>query len=132
MYRWKQNIYLRFCPEIYYPFDPKIVDKYVISDSHKPFWEIPSLSQLTENLNFSTVDAFNFHLKKAGHDVNRFWNQVDDAIVSVTLSKARHISRYANPYKVEHNIDFFELLRFDFIMREEEDEMKLYLMEVEG
>ena len=88
------------------------------------------MSQLTESLNFSTVDAFNFHLKKTGHDVERFWNQVDDAIVSITLSKARHISRYANPFKEEHNIDFFELLRFDFIMREEEDEMRLYLMEV--
>jgi tubulin monoglycylase TTLL15 len=123
-------VFLRFCAEKYYPFDPKIVDKYVVSESHLPFWEIESLAKLTENFNFSALDALNFHLNQIGHDVDAFWSQVDDAIVSITLSKAKHISRYANSYKMTNNVGFFELLRYDFILKEEDDGLKVYLMEV--
>lgn len=131
IYRWTGNVFLRFCPEPYYPFDPKIVDKYVVSETHKPFWEMPSLADLTEKLNFSAQDAFNFHLGNSGHDVEAFWNQVDDAIVSITLGKATHIARHTNYYKTDHEVDFFELLRFDFVMKEEEEgKLQLYLMEV--
>lgn len=130
MYRWKNNVFLRFCPEPYHPFDPKNLNKYVVTETHKPFWEIPSLAKLTENLNFSALEALNYHFNENGHDVDAFWAQVDDAIVSITLSKIQHISRYANMFKKSNSVDFFELLRFDFIAKEENGNLKLFLMEV--
>jgi tubulin monoglycylase TTLL15 len=132
MYRWKGNVFFRFCPEPYYPFDKNNPDKYVVSETHKPYWEIPSLANLTEQLNFSAQDAFNFYLEKSGHDVDAFWEQVDDAIVSITLGKTKHIARYTRAFLMDEKVDFFELLRFDFIMREEEGKLNLYLMEVRG
>lgn len=131
MYRWKGNAFFRFCPEPYYPFNPKNTNKYVVSETHKPFWEIPSLAQLTEKFNFSAQDAFNYHLTQTGHDVKAFWEQVDDAIVSTTLSKVKHMARYTRRFLIEESqVEFFDLLRFDFIMREEGGTLKLYLMEV--
>jgi hypothetical protein len=130
VYRWKNNVFLRFCPEPYHPFDQNNVDKYVISESHIPFWEMPSLKKITEDLNFSALDALNFHLKEVGHDVDALWSQVDDAIVSITLSKAQQISRFTNMFKKSNKVEFFELLRFDFIMREENEQLRLFLMEV--
>jgi tubulin monoglycylase TTLL15 len=130
IYKWKSDVFLRFCPEPYHPFDQKNVDKYVVSESHLPFWEIPSLAKITETLNVSALDAFNLHLKENGHDATAVWSQVDDAIVSITLSKAKQISRYAHLFRKSNKVEFFELLRFDFIIKEEKENLKLFLMEV--
>lgn len=130
MYRWKNNVFLRFCPELYHPFDSKKTDKYVVSESHMPFWEIPSISRLTEKFHFSALDALNFHLQENGFDVDALWSQVDDAIVSITLSKLALIARYAKMFKITRSVDFFELLRFDFILKEENGYLKTFLMEV--
>lgn len=130
IYRWKSDVFLRFCPELYHPFDQKNVDKYVVADNHKPFWEIPSLAKATENYNFSALDALNLHIKESGYDVDGLWAQVDDAIVSITLSKVTQISRYSNMFKTSNKVEFFELLRFDFIMKEDNESLKLFLMEV--
>lgn len=33
------NLY-RFCPQVYHPFDPLIVDKYVVGDEYVPTWQV--------------------------------------------------------------------------------------------
>lgn len=121
---------IRFCPEPYLPFNLKIIDKYVVSETHKPFWEIPSLAKLTEKLNFSAIDSFNYYLEKNGHDLQAFWEQVDDAIISIVKLKQFLISRHADLFRRKHldsQIEFFELLRFDFLV---DEELNLHLIEV--
>ena len=30
----------RFCPEVYYPFDSSVIDKYVVRDDYTPVWKV--------------------------------------------------------------------------------------------
>lgn len=130
MYRWKSDVLLRFCTEPYLPFDAENVDKYVVSDNHLSLWEIGEFQEMTQSLNFSGHDAFNHHLTKLEHDVEAFWNQIDDAIVSVTLGKLDLILRHEDHFVKSNNIfdkSFFELLRFDFLV---DEVANVHLMEV--
>lgn len=127
IYRWTRDVFIRFCPEPYHPFDPTNVNKYVVQDNHKPYWEMPSLKAAVDKLNFSAYDAFAYHLESQGHDVDSLWTQVDDAIVSITLSKLSHLDRYWKTFQKKTEVNAFELLRFDFII---DDQMQIHLMEV--
>lgn len=130
IYRWKSNVFLRFCPEIYHPFDPKNTAKYVVDERHIPYWEMPSLMAAVNQYNFSALKAFEFHLNEREFNVESLWTQVDDAINSITLSKVHQIYRYVEKFRKENPLaqnGCFELLRFDFII---DDTFKLHLMEV--
>lgn len=130
IYRWKSDVLLRFCSEPYLPFDAKKVDKYVVSDNHTSLYEIADFQEMTQKFNFSGHDVFNSHLAKLDHDVEGFWTQIDDAIVSVTLGKLNLILRHEDNFVKKHNIfaqSFFELLRFDFLV---DEEANVHLMEV--
>lgn len=127
-YRWKSDISLRVCPEPYDPFDANNVDKYVVSDSHIPAWETPSLRTAMKSFNYSTLDAFNYLLLQNDCDKDKLWQQIDDAITSTILSKASLITHYSNEFKHDLKPQFFELLQFDFII---DEELKPYLMEIE-
>ena len=35
----------RFCPEKYYPFDPKVINKYVVTDDYMAPWDVPSMAK---------------------------------------------------------------------------------------
>lgn len=127
IYRWRSDVLLRFCPEAYHPFDQENLRKYVVGENHLPFWEIPSLKVATQTFNFSALDAFNNHLEDEQLDVEKLWRQVDDAIVSIILSKATHLTRYSKIFQRRSQVEFFELLRFDFLV---DEEMNLHLMEI--
>lgn len=127
IYRWKSDVFLRFCREPYHPFDPEIVEKYVVADNHLPFWEISSINNATENLKFSALEAFNYYLSEQDYDVEKIWQQIDDAIVSIILAKATQISRYVKVFQQTNKVKLFELLRFDFII---DETLNLHLMEI--
>lgn len=128
IYRWKSDILIRFCPEPFSQRDPE--SSIVVQETHKPYWEIPSFGELVNKLNYSALDAFNYILSEQGHDYRKLWDQIDDATVSITLSKSKQIHRYSDLFKKTHfgvKRGFFELLRFDFIV---DDEIKVHLVEV--
>lgn len=130
IYRWKSDILLRFCADTYHPLDHEKVEKYVVDESHLPFWEISSLKNASDTFGFSAASALNHYLVKHGHDAERLWEEIDDAIVTITLSKVDRIIHYVNKFYKEHSDQkqtFFELLRYDFIL---DDKMNLHLMEV--
>lgn len=130
IYRWKSDILLRFCSDPYNPFDHENVEKYVVGDSHLPYWEIPSLKIPTETFGFSALYAFNHHLKNQSQDIEGLWDRIDDAIVSVTLSKVEQISRHVNLFFKKNSgqkQEFFQLLRYDFII---DDKLGLHFLEV--
>jgi len=53
------NNVCRFCPVTYHPFDPDVVDKYVVGDDYLPMWKVPSLSRFYNDLGFGMKDSFN-------------------------------------------------------------------------
>jgi tubulin monoglycylase TTLL15 len=127
MYRWKSDIMVRFCSEPYLPFDPTNINKFSPSENFSTIWDMPSFGT-EDTLGFSTKDAFERLLFKEGLDVKHFWDQIDDAIVSITLAKTSQIRRYLAYFERKgwKNRNF-ELLRFDFILDEDQ---RLFLMEV--
>lgn len=130
IYRWKSEILLRFCAEPYQPFDANNVNKYVVGESHIPHWEMPSLKNVTETFGFSALKAFNHYLKNQEQEVDELWEQIDDAIVSITLSKVDQINRHVYYFYKGNSGQkqkFFELLRYDFII---DDKFDLHLLEV--
>ena len=38
IYRYQGDVFARFCPEPYYPFDPENIEKYVVYETHKTVW----------------------------------------------------------------------------------------------
>lgn len=127
IYRWTREVRVRICTEPYHPFDPENVEKYVPKDNHRHLKEMPSLKTAT-SLNFSALEAFDYYLKRQNHDAKMVWEQIDDAIVSITLSKLPFIMDSVDDFKGDSMINLFELVRFDFIV---DDRMKVYLMELE-
>lgn len=121
IYKYDKDILLRFCSEPYLPFDAENVNKYVPSVDYTP-----NITSFKHN-NFSALDALNHYLLSQGHDVVQLWEQIDDAIVSITLSKLSYIIRYTKLLRFNQNPGHFELLKFDFII---DINLKVYLMEI--
>lgn len=78
------EILLRFCPKKYHPFDEFDVRKYVVEDGHKSFYEMDSFGDDFNKYSAKFKDLFENHLVQNGRNVSRMWEQIDDAIVSIT------------------------------------------------
>ncbi|CRK87476.1 CLUMA_CG001277, isoform A [Clunio marinus] len=125
-YRYKGDILLRLCADPYYPFDPENVNSYVVNDKHLPYWEAPSFVNTTKQFKFSALDSLNLHLSRNGHNVKKFWKGIDDAIMSVILSKTERITLFTLRF-FKAQAEYFELLRFDFLI---DDSLSPHLMEI--
>ncbi|CAH1999100.1 unnamed protein product [Acanthoscelides obtectus] len=124
MYIYNGEALLRFCPEKYHPFDPKNLDKYVVGDDYKPIWEIPDLDYLYNTLGFNMKESLNAYLESIGENPTFVWTQIEDAIRTVVLDKEKYIVDVLKKYKSKRN--FFELMRFDFVV---DEELNIYLLE---
>lgn len=92
--------------------------------------EIPSLESITSSLNVSAYEAFSHYLLTLGHDIDEFWKNVDDALITLIVGKANFISKYVERFKNRHmewTPKTFELIRCDFIL---DENFNLFLMEV--
>ena len=87
IYRYKSEVLVRFCPVPYYPFDPKNVDKYVVQESHRTVWEMPSLKKYCDEGGYSFKTSVESHLASRGINVDSLWEQIDDAIVTLIKKK---------------------------------------------
>ncbi|XP_015514906.1 probable tubulin polyglutamylase ttll-15 [Neodiprion lecontei] len=124
VYVYKGDILFRFCPVKYYPFDPENIDKYVVGDDYLPIWDVPSLKNYYANLGFSMKDSFDSYVRAQGKDPQKVWDNVNDAIRDVILSKESLIKDVVKRFKNQHN--FFEMMRFDFAI---DDELNVFVME---
>nr|CAD7444236.1 unnamed protein product [Timema bartmani] len=66
VYIYNGDVLFRFCPQLYYPFDPAVLDKYVVGDDYLPIWDIPSLQKYYVNLGFSMKESFNAFVRSKG------------------------------------------------------------------
>jgi hypothetical protein len=61
----------------------------------------------------------------AENDPNMIWDQIDKSIASVYLAREQDFSALLSRYKYKRN--FFEMVRFDFIV---DENYKVHLLEV--
>ncbi|XP_019864292.1 PREDICTED: tubulin polyglutamylase TTLL6-like [Amphimedon queenslandica] len=125
VYVYGEEILWRFCAKNYYPFNPKNKRSYVVDDEYTPAWEIPSLTPLVKDKGLSHKEAFNYILTKKGFKSRQFWDQAHSIIQKVLMHCESNVVNYTRSYASTRN--FFELVRFDFILTEE---LKVWLMEV--
>jgi tubulin monoglycylase TTLL15 len=85
IYRYENDVHLRFCKEPYYPFDAKILNKYVVSDDRLDVCDLPSLNFYHEKFGLSFKKSFEAYLRTNGFDPNDLWRQIDEALVQVFL-----------------------------------------------
>ncbi|KAL4238357.1 Tubulin-tyrosine ligase [Mactra antiquata] len=116
---------IRFCAKNYYPFDQTDVDKYVVHDDYTPMWQMPSFKDLYVNKKFSFKESFNRHMINEGKNISKVWSDIHDTIRAVYLKKQPTLMSSGAKYKTTKN--FFELVRFDFVL---DEKLKVYLMEV--
>ncbi|XP_076462884.1 putative tubulin polyglutamylase ttll-15 [Babylonia areolata] len=124
VYIVEDDALFRFCPEEYYPFDPNILDKYVVHDDYLPLWKIRSLHALYSEKGFNFKVTFNEYLKSKGLPYKKVWADMIAAIQAVYLSKEHNLMETASKYPSTNN--FFEMVRFDFVL---DEKLNVYLME---
>ncbi|GAB0100879.1 TTLL6 [Sergentomyia squamirostris] len=123
IYVYSGDYLLRFCPEEYNPFDRTNLDKYVVGDDYTPIWQMPSLKEY-HDLGFSMMDSLNAHLQSLGRDPSVIWDQIHDSIREVLLKKEKVLTDTIQRFKYKRN--FFELMRFDFIL---DENLRIFLLE---
>lgn len=124
VYIYYGDVLFRFCPVKYHPFDPKILDKYVVGDDYLPIWKVPSLKILYSERGFSMKDTFDTFLKNQGIDPSIVWNQINEIIQNIYLLKESNLQQSSVHYTSSTN--FFEMVRIDFVI---DEDLNVYLME---
>lgn len=116
---------LRFCPEPYHPFDPQNIEKYVVYETQKLITDIPSLQKLISEQNMSFKSSFDTYLLSKGINASDLWDEIDDAIVTLTLDNELNILEETKTIGNPEN--FFELVRFDFVI---DEDLGIHLVEI--
>lgn len=124
VYWYKGDVLFRYCPAKYHPFDPSVLDKYVVGDDYLPTWKVPSLAHSYTELGFSMKDAFDIYATSKGKDAVRMWEGVQEAIAGVFQLKEKHVIEALKSYPSADN--FFELMRVDLVV---DEDLKVYLLE---
>ncbi|CAG5128946.1 unnamed protein product [Candidula unifasciata] len=114
----------RFCPEEYYPFHASNTNKYVVGDDYLPLWQVPSLKDLYEEKGFSFKNTFNEYLSSIGKDHTSVWDKMKSAIRDIILKKEIYLIASLRKYSSKWN--FFELVRFDFVI---DENLNVFLIE---
>lgn len=91
VYIYKGDVLFRYCPQKYYPFDARNVDKYIVGDDYLPVWDVPSLAPFYNGLGFGMKDSFDAYIRSKNRDPSGIWLQVEEAIRSTILIKEKHI-----------------------------------------
>ena len=91
------NIFYRFCPVNYYPFDAEKKDKYVVGDDYTPIWEIPSLNKYYSQ-GFTAKQSFYQYLEDIGKDPTSVFDDIDSTIREVYLSKLKKMRESLSQY----------------------------------
>ncbi|ODN04837.1 Tubulin polyglutamylase TTLL6 [Orchesella cincta] len=121
-----RDVLFRFCPEQYHPFDPDVVEKYVVGDDYLPLWKVPDLEKYYNDLGFGMRDSFDAWYASKGKSPESVWAQVESAIRTIYLSKETQLIESTKRFPPGNGRNFFEMVRFDFVI---DDEGKVYIME---
>ena len=125
IYVYEGDVLVRFCPELYHPFDPKNRNKYVVHDDYRPTWKVPTLAKLYSDLGYTFKETLNAHIRTLGHDPDAMWEKMYDVIRMTYKSKEPEFIKAGSHYANARS--FFEMVRFDFVL---DSKLNIYLMEV--
>ncbi|XP_066283017.1 probable tubulin polyglutamylase ttll-15 [Branchiostoma lanceolatum] len=125
MYMYEEEALFRYCSKAYHPFDPFDVDKYVVDEDYTPTWEMPSLMDTYNRLQYSHKDTWNHYVRSIGKDPSGVWRDIKTSLREVYLSKEHLFIEQLQKYKSSRN--FFEMVRFDFVV---DEDLNIFLMEV--
>ncbi|KAL0100620.1 hypothetical protein PUN28_019192 [Cardiocondyla obscurior] len=124
VYVYKGDVLFRFCPVQYYPFDEKVLDKYVVGDDYLPIWNVPSLKKYYTELGYSMKDSFDAYVREQGKNPAEMWERAYDAIREIALMKEAQIREVSKRFGNGRN--FFELVRIDLAL---DEDLNVYMME---
>lgn len=105
IYRFNQDIQVRFCDETYYPFDAKNVSKFVVSETKDLFAETPSLKDYGDRFGFSTVLTFDDFLSYNGYNVGKMWEKIDNSLVRLIVSSEPNIVKEVSVFIFHRTIN---------------------------
>ena len=125
VYVFTADVLIRFCTKDYHPFDPNDLKKYVVGDDYTPPREIPGFKEIYLKGKFSRLETLLIYLRKQGKDDVKLWNSIKNTISKVYQLKEKNFIAASASFHSSRN--FFELVRFDFII---DDNIKAWLLEV--
>lgn len=124
LYVYTGDVLFRFCPVEYHPFDPEILDKYVVGDDYLPIWKVPSLKNYYTNLGFSMKDTFDAYVRSTGKAPSEMWDKVYEAIREAVVKQEANIRDVTKWFSKDRN--YFELVRFDLVI---DEDLNVFVME---
>ncbi|XP_035222963.1 probable tubulin polyglutamylase ttll-15 [Stegodyphus dumicola] len=125
VYVYSGDVLLRFCKKDYYPLNPNDFESYIVGDDYLPVWEVPDIKYYYSELNLTAKDSLNAYLHSLGKGTKKIWSQIYETILDVYFETEADMKRSA---MILGNLrNFFELVRFDFIL---DENLNIYLLEV--
>ncbi|XP_070502411.1 probable tubulin polyglutamylase ttll-15 [Chironomus tepperi] len=101
IYRYDEEVLLRFCPKKYHPFNKTDTKKYVVADDHLPTYKMKIFNETYKNYKTSFKILFEDYIKDRGHSVDRLWKQIDDAIATIILNSSTNIKNKVGIYDLD-------------------------------
>lgn len=141
VYIYDSESLLRFCADPYLEketgkFNSSNIDSFVVGDDYTPIWLMPSLLRYYIGANLSMKQTLNSYLRRFNKNGELIWEQIEETIKKVSKMKENHIARMSRMYQEANNYNdtsvegslnqFFELVRFDFII---DQDLNVFLME---
>lgn len=141
VYIYDAESLLRFCADPYIDaktgkFNASNLDSYVVGDDYTPIWLMPSLLRYYVGTNLSMKETLNSYLRRFNKDGQKIWQQIEETIARVYKMKEQHLARMSRMYQQANNYNdtsvegslnqFFEMVRFDFIV---DEDLNVFLME---
>lgn len=118
-------------------FNASHTSSYVIDDNYTPIWNMPSLKPHYVDSNMNMKQAFAVYLRQHHNkDAQIIWDKAEQTIKQVFKAKEPKIVRGCHNFQLAQNYNstsvegsmnqFFELMRFDFII---DEDLNIFLME---
>jgi tubulin monoglycylase TTLL15 len=101
-----------------------------VEDNSFMGYEMPSFKEPYKNFNYSSLNIFEHLVKKQGHDVEKMWAKIDNAIATIVRNTEGYVIKRTKEMNFSSNYLFqnsFELVRFDIIL---DAELNPFVVEV--
>ena len=85
-YYYSDNVVIRLCSRPYDPNNFDDIKTYVINDEHIAGAKFKKIDEYY-NKSYSFKTAMNAYFTEKGYDMSKVWNQVEDCIRSVIVSR---------------------------------------------
>lgn len=116
-YIYNSESLFRFCPTKYHPFDPEILDKYIVRDHFRQIWEIDEVKPFFKNLGFGLRESFNAYLRSIGHDPQTIWTQIEEIIRYTLYMYEQDIINAVSILNIQVNFNLhFKIILFFFCL----------------